>query len=233
VWNRYFSFNLKTHHYCHNHHYKHYSLKLKSTKRESNWVPSRTVLLPHSFEDLRIFPCLIPTGTFSQLHTCEMVSSVIYPAGVKFWCGVSSCLVKTSSMSTSNSLLVQKTNVCIWLIRYPGLLVLFLILHLSFLLPLLCVLEAGPTVRQLAFLRRSPECFNHLSLDTASFSFGLSSLQHEHRWNFFMEIQFSNINRPDICVPSDNGLSVAHLSFTYDYLSSFDFHSCTWWHTDM
>jgi hypothetical protein len=66
------------------------------------------------------------------LHTCEVVSPVIYPAGVKFCFGAASHLVETSSTNTWNSLLVQKTCGCSWLTRFPGLLVLFLILHLFF-----------------------------------------------------------------------------------------------------
>lgn len=114
------------------------------------------------------------------LHICEMVNHFTYLVFVRLWFGVSSHLVKSSSMNTSNDLLgllVQKTNACIWLIRFPGLLTVFLIQHLFFLLPLLCLLTTDHTVQEeLAFLRRPPGYFNPLFLATASLFHILSGL---------------------------------------------------------
>jgi hypothetical protein len=94
---------------------------------------------------------------FYHLRTCEMVSHFTYIAVVRLWFGVSSHLVKPSRMNNSNGLLgllVQKTSACIWLIRFPGLLAVFLIQHLFFMLP------TDHTVQELAFLRRPPVYFN-------------------------------------------------------------------------
>jgi hypothetical protein len=82
-------------------------------------------------------------------------------------------------MNTSNSLLgllVHKTSACIWLIKFPRFSAVFSIVHLFFLLPLLCVLNTDHTVTELALLRKLPECFNQLLLATALFFHILSGL---------------------------------------------------------
>jgi len=82
-------------------------------------------------------------------------------------------------MNNSNcllGLLVQKIIANIWLIRFPGLLAVFLIQHLFFLLPLLCMVTTDHTVQELAFLRGPAGCFNPLFLATASLFRILSDL---------------------------------------------------------
>jgi len=114
-----------------------------------------------------------------HLHTYEMVSHFPYFTVVRLWFGGSNYLVKPSSMNNSNcllGLLVQKTNACIWLIRFPGLLAVSLIQHLLFLLPMMCVLTTDQAVQKLTFLGRPFGSFNPIFLATASFFHILAGL---------------------------------------------------------